>query len=77
MSSIIGSPQSLILSLSLRKTLSVEPLCYAIPDADTEALGNRLDSLKRRLIIQTRGDSVKALTALLKAKARNSEKLMA
>jgi len=42
--------------------------------ADTEALGNRLDSLKRRLIIQTRGDSVKTLIALLKAKARDGKR---
>ena len=42
--------------------------------ADTEALGNRLDSLKRRLIIQTRGDSVKTLTALFKARARDGKR---
>jgi ATP-dependent DNA helicase DinG len=42
--------------------------------ADTEALGNRLNALKQRLIIQMRGDSVKPLTALLKAKARDGER---
>ena len=38
--------------------------------ADTEALGNRLDSLNERRIVQTRDDSVKALTSLFKAEAR-------
>jgi CRISPR type IV-associated DEAD/DEAH-box helicase Csf4 len=42
--------------------------------ADTEALGGRLDSIKRRLIVQTRDNSVKALTAVFKVKARDGER---
>ncbi len=42
--------------------------------ADTEELGNRLDSLKRRLIIQTRDDSVKSLTSVFKDEARAGNK---
>jgi ATP-dependent DNA helicase DinG len=42
--------------------------------SDTEALGNRLNSLKVRLIIQTRDDSVKALAAFFKADARTGKR---
>lgn len=47
-------------------------LCNSYTDAG--ALGSRLDSLKRRLIVQSRDDSVKALTALFKAKARDGKR---
>jgi Rad3-related DNA helicase len=40
--------------------------------ADTEAIGSRLNSLKQHLIIQSRDDSVKALTSLFKKTARAS-----
>jgi CRISPR type IV-associated DEAD/DEAH-box helicase Csf4 len=42
--------------------------------ADTEAFASRLNSLNRRLIIQTREDSVKGLTLLFKEKARASDR---
>ncbi len=42
--------------------------------ADTEALGSRLDAIKRRLIVQTRDHSVKTLTVLFKAQARDGKR---
>jgi Rad3-related DNA helicase len=42
--------------------------------ADSEALGNRLYALERRLIIQTREDSFKALTSIFKEKARAGDR---
>jgi ATP-dependent DNA helicase DinG len=42
--------------------------------ADVEALASHLIALKRRLIVQTRDDSVKTLTAVFKAAARDGKR---